>query len=178
MNIESILEGCLKRDRKSQYALYQTFAPKMLALCRRYCNSEAEAEDIMMEGFMKVFQKLEQYQKRNESSLYTWIKSIMVNLSIDYFRAHKRQYEMEVPVEMEHVYEVVEPITTSLNANHILEIMGEMSEKYRVVFNLKEVEGYEFEEIAQMLAEPVNTVRVHFFRARQWLQKRLKEEEQ
>ncbi|MBO4488296.1 MAG: sigma-70 family RNA polymerase sigma factor [Bacteroidales bacterium] len=177
MNIESILEGCLKHDRKAQYALYQEFAPKMLSVCRRYCNSQEEAEDIMMEGFMKVFQKLDLYQKRNDCSFYSWIKSIMVNLSIDYLRAHRRQYEMEMSMDLGTMEDVAGEIVTSLDANQILKMMDEMPEKQRLVFNLREVEGYEFEEITAITEEPINTVRVHLFRARQWLQKRIKEEE-
>lgn len=177
MNIESILQGCLKNDRKAQYALYQTFAPKMLGVCSRYCHTEEEAEDIMMEGFMKVFQKLDQYQKKNDSSLYSWIRSIMVNQSIDHFRSHKRQYEAEVAIEAEEVAILSEDITTRLDAEHILRIMEGLPEKQRIIFNLREIEGYEFEEIAERLQEPINTVRVHLFRARQWLQKRIREEE-
>ncbi|MBO7647692.1 MAG: RNA polymerase sigma factor [Bacteroidales bacterium] len=176
-NIESILEGCLRQDRKAQYSLYQEFAPKMLSVCRRYCNSQEEAEDIMMEGFMKVFQKLNLYQKRNDCSLFSWIKSIMVNQSIDYLRAHRRQYEAEMFVDLGTMEDVAGDIVTNLDADHILKMMDGMPEKQRVVFNLREVEGYEFEEIATIIQEPINTVRVHLFRARQWLQKHIKEEE-
>jgi len=177
INIESILEGCLKNDRKSQQALFQSFAPKMLSVCSRYCNTQEEAEDIMMEGFMKVFQKLDQYGKRNESTLYTWIKSIMVNQSIDHFRAHKKQYEAEVPMESEEASQYEAEIVTNLDADHIMQIMNEMPEKQKIVFNLREIEGYEFEEIAEMIGMPINTVRVQLFRGRQWLQKRITEEE-
>ena len=131
----------------------------------------------MMEGFIKVFQKLDQYGKKNESTLYTWIKSIMVNQSIDYFRAHKRRYEAEVPMEVETISPYTDDLDTRLKAEHLLRLMDEMPEKQRIVFNLREVEGYEFEEIAEMVQEPVNTVRVHLFRGRQWLQKRIKEED-
>ena len=101
----------------------------------------------------------------------------MVNQSIDYLRAHRRQYEAEMYVDLGTMEDVASDIVTNLDAEHILKMMDGMSEKQRVVFNLREVEGYEFEEIAEIIQEPVNTVRVHLFRARQWLQKRIKEEE-
>lgn len=101
----------------------------------------------------------------------------MVNQSIDYLRAHRRQYEAEMFVDLGTMEDVAGDIVTNLDADHILKMMDGMPEKQRVVFNLREVEGYEFEEIATIIQEPINTVRVHLFRARQWLQKHIKEEE-
>ncbi len=176
-SIESVLAGCRKNDRSAQHSLYEMFASNMLGICRRYASSEEEAEDIMIEGFLKVFQKLDQYKGDDERSLFTWIKTIMVNQSIDHFRMYRKIYEHEVVTDTSVMTDYTEEIVTRLDADHIMQMMEEMPEKQRVIFNLKEVEGYGFDEVAEMLQESVNTVRVYFFRARKWLQKRIKEEE-
>ena len=147
------------------------FAPAMLGVCMRYVGSREKAEDVMMDGFMGVFKNLSSYRK--ESSLESWIRSIMVKTAISYFRAEKRylmndslddKEDFQLPVS-----EREESIVTRLEAKQVLEIVAKMPEDLRVIFNLRLVEEYGFKEIAEELGKNENTVRVYYQRARKWL---------
>lgn len=177
-DIDEIVSGCLQNDRKSQHRLYEAFASSMLGLCMRYTRSKQEAEDIMIEGFVHVFKKLRTF--RQECSLESWIRTIMINAALDAYRSNKKhlldisieESTTAAPSNASH-----ENIVTRLEVKQILELMDEMPEDQRIIFNLFAIEGYPFKDIAQMLDRNENTVRVYFQRARLWLQKRIQVEE-
>ena len=93
-NYSDLIDGCLRNDRKSQQLLYDTFAPKMLAVCLYYANTMHEAEDIMIEGFMQVFTHLDKYL--GQGSLEHWIRQIMVNKALSNFRTHNKRYGYDI----------------------------------------------------------------------------------
>ena len=167
--LESVINGCLKNNRLSQRKLYDRFAPSMYAVCRRYANTDTEAEDMLMEGFMKVFKSIGTF--KGDSSFNTWIHSVMVNAAISHYRSIRR-FRNEVPgsdlEEEASIYEE-EKITTSLDAQKVMELMQKMPEPWRVVFNLRAVDGYSFSEIAQELGTKEKSMRVTFMRARKWM---------
>ena len=167
--LQEIINGCLNNDRLSQRKLYDRFAPSMYAVCRRYANTDTEAEDMLMEGFMKVFKSIGTF--KGDSSFNTWIHSVMVNAAISHYRSIRR-FRNEVPgsdlEEEASIYEE-EKITTSLDAQKVMELMQKMPEPWRVVFNLRAVDGYSFAEIAQELGTKEKSMRVTFMRARRWM---------
>ena len=175
-DIEKIITGCLKNDRLSQRKLYDRYAPVLFGVCRRYASSEAEAEDILMEGFMIVFKKLGTY--RRESSFDAWVKKVMLNSAISHFR-NSRRFRLEVLTEdMESLENVEngEQISTNLLADQLLAVIQQMPEMMRVVFNLKVVDEFSFTEIAEMLGKNENAIRNSYLRARKWLMEKLEKE--
>ena len=173
--IEELIAGCQNNNRDAQRRLYERFAPTMLGVCMRYANSREEAEDVMMDGFMGVFKNISTY--RGESSLESWIRSIMVKTAISHFRSEKKHLmndSLEENDAAEWSSSVSEtPILTRLEAKQVLEMVAQMPEDLRVIFNLRLVEEFSFKEIADELDKNENTVRVYYQRARQWLINRI-----
>ena len=173
-NHKDLIDGCLRNDRKCQQELYDTFAPKMLAVCMRYAVTKHEAEDIMIEGFMQVFTHLDKYL--GESSLEFWIRKIMVNKAISNFRSNKKRYDYDlIDVDVE-IADSTANIETSMTGQEIMKIIQEMPDLYKMVFNLRIFEEYSFKEIATELEMQESTARVYFMRARNWITEKIKDE--
>ena len=172
-DIQAIVNGCLKNDRLSQRKLYDRYASRMYVLCRRYANSNEEAEDMLMEGFMQVFKSLGTFH--GESTFYTWIHSVMVNTAISHYRTIRRFRNELSSDELgdESLLGADETITTALDARIVIDTLQRMPENYRVVFNLHALEGYSFAKIGEMLDKKEDSVRVIFLRARKWLRREL-----
>lgn len=172
-NHKDLIDGCLRNDRKCQQELYDTFAPKMLAVCMRYANTKHEAEDIMIEGFMQVFTHLENFF--GESSLESWIRKIMVNKAISNFRSNNKRYNYEIiDMDME-IADDSSNIEAGLTGAEIIHIMQKMPEMQKLVFNLRVFEDYSFKEIGEEINVPENTARVYFLRAKKWITEKIKE---
>ena len=171
--LQEIINGCLNNDRVSQHRLYDRYAPKMYVVCRRYANSREEAEDMLMEGFMNVFKNLSSF--KGDSKFSTWIYSVMVNTAVSHYRSVKRFRNELLAEDVLDGDEFAEEerITASLEASRLLDLMEQMPDGMRVVFNLKAVEEYSFSEIAEMLDKKENAIRISYMRARQWLMKRV-----
>ena len=171
--LQEIINGCLNNDRLSQHRLYDRYASKMYVVCRRYANSPEEAEDMLMEGFMNVFKRLSTF--KGDSKFTTWIYSVMVNTAISHYRSVRR-FRKELLTEdvlAGDVFAEEETITASLEANRLIELLEQMPDGMRVVFNLKAVEEYSFSEIAEILNKKENAIRISYMRARQWLKNRI-----
>lgn len=168
-DLDSILEGCLNNDRKSQQALFEMFSPKMLALCMRHAHSREEAEDMMIEGFVSVFQQIQNFKK--ESSLETWIHSIMVYTAIGIYRKQKKFRLHEGLDGHEELSDnsSSDDIVTKLQAQQVLALLQRMPDDLRIILNLHIIDGFSLTEIAEQLGMNTNTVRVTFMRARHWL---------
>ncbi|MBO4654136.1 MAG: sigma-70 family RNA polymerase sigma factor [Bacteroidales bacterium] len=174
-NHKDLIDGCLRNDRKCQQELYDTFAPKMLAVCLRYAVTKHEAEDIMIEGFMQVFTHLDKYL--GESSLEYWIRKIMVNKAISNFRSNKKRYDYDlIDVDVE-IADSSMDIETSMTGREILNIMQEMPDLYKMVFNLRIFEEYSFKDISAELEMPETTARVYFLRAKNWITDRIRKQD-
>lgn len=175
--LEKVIDGCLNNNRLSQKRLYEMYAPRMYAVCRRYANSTAEAEDMLMEGFMNIFKNLHTF--KSESSFFSWIYSVMVNSSISHFRSVRRfrQELSQEDMDMEVSENDEDTIIVKVSAGQVIELLEKMPETPRVVFNLKEVEGYSYEEIAEKLGRNEGAVRMAYLRAKKWLRSKLEKEE-
>lgn len=170
-----LIEGCLKNDRKSQQQLYDRFASKMLALCMRYTHSQEEAEDIMIESFMKVFSSLQYY--RCESSLEGWIRKIMINTAITHFRKNEKMQNCSFDdVSYEAADARILSPEEKFAEKDLLKLIQKMPAGYQVIFNLFAIEGYSHKEIAEQLSITESTSKSQFFRARKWLMERIKNE--
>ncbi len=166
MSETELIRGCLRGSSQCQRQLYGMFAGKMYAVCLRYARSQADAADILQEGFVKVFTKLEQYHF--QGSFEGWIRRIMVNTAL---RAYQRQrfdheqsgYEQlpESPVEPDAI--------ASLSEAELLKLISQLPDGYKVVFNMVAIEGYSHAEVAELLGIQESTSRSQLTKARRWL---------
>lgn len=155
-----------------QEALYQRFSPRMYAVCLRYAGNTEEAEDILQEGFVKVFRKLESF--RNEGSFEGWIRRIFVNTAIEHFR--RKKYLLPVTEKEENTLEARNTsVLDDLSARDIMAIVQELSPGYRTVFNLYVVDGFTHKEIADILGISEGTSKSQLSRAKVILQEKVKQ---
>ena len=167
-HINELIKRCIAGERKAQELLYRQFASKMLGVCFRYATDKMEAEDMLQNGFIRVFQKLGDY--RGEGSFEGWIRRIMVHSSIEYYRKHHKMMQV-VDIEEAGNESSVNPLATAkLAAEDLLALIGQLSTGYRIVFNLYAIEGYSHKEIADMLDIEESTSRSQYTRAKQMLE--------
>ena len=152
--MNNIIQGCLKGDRKSQERLYMLFAKRMFGLCLQYADNYDDASDIMQEGFIKVFSKLEQY--KGKGSFEGWMRRIMINTALERYRSHVHMYPLtdRVVKQDEMSYEEV---LEKLTAADLIKLVQELPPRYRMVFNLYAIEGYSHKEIAEMMGITTGT---------------------
>lgn len=171
MSEEELIKGCIREDRTSQGLLYERYANKMYAICLRYSNSREEAEDVLQDAFMKIFDKISLF--RGEGSFEGWMRRIMVNTALR--SRDKRRMKFE-PGDLDDVEEpsVEASVIDQMGTKEIMNLLHEMPEGYRVVFNLNAVEGYNHKEIGEMLGINESTSRSQFARARKYLMNLMK----
>jgi RNA polymerase sigma-70 factor, ECF subfamily len=171
---EALINGCRKRQRQAQRELYNWLAPKMLALCIRYIKDVNEAESVMITGFMKVLDKIDQFS--GEGNFEGWVRRIMVNESLLYIRKNKGMY-IEVDIE----YADNEPnyalASENLEVDDLVNLINGLPIGYRTVFNMFAIEGYSHKEIGVTLSISENTSKSQLSRARKMLQKQIIDKE-
>lgn len=172
LNEKELIEGCRKGSRAAQRALYDRFSKKLMVVCLRYSKSIAEAEDILQEGFVKVFQGLDGF--RQDAKLETWMTRIMVNTALNHHRKKLYLYPM-VDIEKTDHQEAPESLS-GLHFTELLAMIQSLPQGCQIVFNLFAIEGYSHKEIAEMLGISEGTSKSQFARARALLQEKLKAE--
>jgi RNA polymerase sigma factor (sigma-70 family) len=169
---DELIEGCRKGNRASQKALYDRYCKKMMVVCLRYSKSSPEAEDILQEGFVKVFQGLGGF--RQDSKLETWMTRIMVNTALNHHRKKLYLYPM---VDVENIdLPETEVSLSGLHFTQLLELIQQLPQGCQVVFNLFAIEGYGHKEIAELLGISEGTSKSQYARARSLLQEKLLKE--
>lgn len=165
---EPHLIAALKRgESRAHKVVYERYAGKMLAVCTRYCANRADAEEVMLDGFMRVFEKIEQF--REDGSFEGWIRRVMVTESLMFLRKSK-QWRHELPLEDVSIEPNYEWADASLNESDLLRMVGQLPDGYRTVFNLYAIEGYSHAEIAETLGITEGTSKSQLSRARTMLQ--------
>jgi RNA polymerase sigma factor (sigma-70 family) len=171
LNEETLISECLKNNRLAQKELYDKFASKLMGVCIRYTNSKEDAEDVLIEGFTAIFQKLQMY--KGEGSFEGWMKRIMVNTAISHFRQNsKYRFHQDID-EVINISEKQETVIEHMEAKRILQLVNSMPEGYKVIFNLFAVEGFTHREIGEMLNISEGTSKSQFSKGRKWLQNKL-----
>ena len=165
-----LVKACKKQNAKAQRTLYDKYASSMLGLCRRYIKGEMEAEDVMINGFMKVFTKIDLYE--GKGSFEGWMKRIMINEALGYIRKNKAMY-LEIEIEAADKEPDYDKISAELEAKDLLKLVNELPSGYRTIFNLFAIEGYSHKEISELLGINENTSKSQLSRARMQLQKKL-----
>jgi len=162
-----LINGCMEDNRRMQEEMYRRFSPRMYAVCLRYAGNAEEAEDILQEGFIKVFKKLDSF--RREGSFEGWVRRIFVNTAIEHFR--RKRYLMPVTEKEENTIEgKYTSVLDELGAKDIMALIQKLSPGYRTVFNMYVVEGYTHKEIAEMLGISEGTSKSQLSRAKVILQ--------
>ena len=166
-----LIKGCLNGDRRMQEHLYQRFSPKMYAVCLRYAGKAEDAQDILQDGFVKIFKNLHMY--RGDGSFEGWIRRIFVNTAIEHYRRQVNLYP--VTENHENLLETKElSAFDSLSMKDLMKIIQELSPGYRTVFNLYVVEGYSHKEIAEIVGISEGTSKSQLARAKGVLQNIIK----
>lgn len=168
-----LVEGCIRGDARMQKAFYEQFAPKMFAVCFRYTSNQEAAQDLLQDGFIKVFKNLHRF--RFEGSLEGWIRRIFVNTAIEQFR---KKSLPQTSIGEKHLDVADEDDITALERlaeKDILKMIHELAPGYQAVFNLYVVEGYSHKEISELLGISEGTSKSQLARAKGILAKKVKE---
>ena len=168
------INACIRKESWAQKKLYEDYYPSMMPLCLRYSNNREDALDILHEGFIKVFKNIAKYQAG--TSLSSWIRRIMVNTAIDFYRKRTRRRTENIETAY-HVSSNAPDSISQLAAEEILEALQLLSPAYRSVFNLYVIEGYAHKEIAAILNITESTSRSNLVKARSKLRKILQAKE-
>lgn len=167
MNEDQLILGCKNGEREAQKALYHKYAAKMLAICMRYIGEKMEAEDILQDGFIKIFTHFPKYE--STGSLGGWIRTVMVNTAIEHYRKNKRNI-IDLTVDKYPHQAFDEGLIERIDAKQILKMIARLPDGYRQVFNLYAIEGYKHQEIGIMLGISEGTSKSQYARAKKHLQ--------
>ncbi len=168
MTEELMLNGCLRNNATAQEALYNRFSPRMLGVCYRFAKNREDAEDMLQEGFIKIFTQIHQY--RNEGALEGWIRRIVVHTCINILKKNKK-FSDSVDITNAHSIRIREEMIPSImQAKQVVECIRLLPLGYKTVLNLYAIEGYSHKEIAFMLDIEESTSRSQYTRAKSMLE--------
>lgn len=173
MDEQQLLKACLDGNVHAQKRLYETYSRKMFGVCLRYAPDQGMAEDMLQEGFIKVFTRLDSF--RSQGSLEGWIRRIMVTTSLEMLR---KKDVLRFGVDLENAAVLIDEsndLPEAADPEKALKLIQEMPSGFRTVFNLYAIEDYKHHEIGQMLGISEGTSKSQYARARAWLLKRLTE---
>ena len=171
---EELIRGCVSKNPTAQKLLFERFSRKMMGVCLRYANRSEEAEDMLQDGFIKVFEKIGTF--RSIGSLEGWIRKIVINESLTYLRKNKA---MKLNIDIEDEKYVVpgnSHVGESMNEKDLLKMIQQLPTGFRTVFNLYAIEGYSHKEIGEQLGISEGTSKSQYSRARVHLQNMLRVE--
>ncbi len=171
-----IIENCKKGKHDSFGMLYKKYAPLMLGVCYRYCKTRDEAEDVLQEGFIKVFQKIKLFE--GKGSFEGWLRRIMINTAINNFKANSKHYyhddiDKDYSIELQTDDKLPFEIENEISTDKIINLIQELPTGYQMVFNLYVLEGLTHQEIAEELDVSINTSKSQLSKARKWLRNKL-----
>jgi RNA polymerase sigma factor (sigma-70 family) len=162
--IDQLVARCKAGERKAYELLYKQFASKMLGVCMRYAIDKMEAEDMLQNGFIKIFKKLEDY--RGEGSFEGWVRRIMVHSAIEYYRKHHKLVQVLDVAEMGNEPSVNPVAMANMGVTDLMVIIQQLSPGYKMVFNLYAIEGYSHKEIAAIMGITEGASKSQLSRAR------------
>lgn len=169
---QDLVSGVLQGSPAHQKALYQKFSVPMFRVLLRFARDRSEAEDMLQEGFIRVYRDMAQF--RNEGALGGWIRRIMVNTALSHLRKQKDFIQSTADYNgLEHRSAREEDVAGNMDAERLLKMLQKIPPGYRTVFNLYAIEGYSHEEIAEELGISIGTSKSQLFKAREYLKKML-----
>lgn len=162
-NEDDFISACVRKEKWAQQRLYEDHYPVMLPVCKRYSNNSDDALDILHEGFIKVFRHIAKY--KSGTSLPAWIRRIMINTAIDYYRKKSRKRTEDIDTAYG-IKSGAPDVISTMSADEILAALQELTFAYRSVFNLYVIEGYSHREVAEQLGITESTSRSNLVKAR------------
>ncbi|MDX2248389.1 MAG: RNA polymerase sigma factor [Bacteroidia bacterium] len=165
--LKELIAACRKGNRESQEKLYRKLYNYAMSICLRYSRDREEAKEIVNDGFVKVFSRMEKYS--DDLSFQGWVRRIMINSAIDFYRKNQKHYHSLDIVYASHV-SVNESAVNNLSEEEIMSLVQQLAPSYRIVFNLYVMEGFKHEEIAQKLNISTGTSKSNLAKARMKLQ--------
>lgn len=168
MTEEAILSGCLQNDGLAQRELYARYSPRMLSVCYRFAHNREDAEDMLQEGFIKVFSQIHTFQ--NKGAFEGWIRRIIVHTCINHLKKNKKFNESVDIIHATGVQIREDSVPSIVQAKQIVECIRLLPLGYRTVLNLYAIEGYSHKEISVMLDVEESTSRSQYTRAKQMLE--------
>ncbi len=171
LNEAYIINGCRRGKHRAQKALFDRYHPVLMGICVRYAKSNAEAEDILLVGLARIFNKINDYSGRG--SFEGWMKRIMINVAIDNYRKNLKHYFTENFDDLTTDDTGVDYIPDNFSLEDIIRTIQELPNGYRIVFNLYAIEGYTHKEIAEKLNITESTSKTQLMKARKKLKQKL-----
>ncbi|MGH2664912.1 RNA polymerase sigma factor [Flavobacterium sp.] len=169
MNLDQLIKGCIKQNRKAQEELYNTYKKTLFVLCLKYCSNEAEAEDNLHNSFIEIFGRIKDFN--NKGSFEGWLKRITINKAID---SYKKHFQL-VPIKDDFMQEIhIDENEIDFSLDYILQLIQELPNQYRLVFCLYELDDYGHQEIAAMLSISESTSKSNLHRAKVILKEKIK----
>jgi len=170
-SIDKILAACKKKKAWAQADLFEMYSDKMYGTCLYYSDNKADAEDLLQDGFLHIFDNISKYKDNN---LEAWMRRVFINLALMHYR--KNKLSTQQINEDDYIGEEIDSGgNAQMNANDIMILVSQLPQQYRLVFNLYAIEGYKHREIAEMLEITEGTSKSNLSRARMILQKKLNE---
>lgn len=169
-HLHKVIRGCQENNPEAQRELYELFKTKMFGTCLRYAGNYDDAQDIMQEGFIKVFEKIHQFGFKG--AFEGWIRRVMVNTALEKYSLHYKN----VPIDEIQVHSDPEEdgdVSADIDVNELVRLVQELTPRYRMVFNLYAIEGFSHKEISEMLNISEGTSKSNLSRARAILQEKV-----
>ncbi len=174
-DINSIISGCKRNDRRAQELLYRNFYRAMMTICVRYTKNEADALDVLNTGFYKVYKNIEKYDAKT-ATLYTWIRTIVINSCLNFIKARETRSAWKELDQAASVH-LSPDVFGKMNSEEILRLVRQLPPATQAVFNLYVMEGFTHKEIGQLLGISDGTSKWHLSEARKILQHLINNEE-
>ncbi len=168
MSVEQLIKECKKQHPKAQEQLYRLYGSKLFSICLKYSNNYANAEDTLQDSFITIFDKIKQY--KGKGSFEGWMKRITINTALQKFRKQK-VFDIISEEQLEEVEVDIDEETVSLD--YLLELIQQLPDRYRLVFNLYVLDGFSHKEISEMLAISTGTSKSNLARARKILKEKI-----
>lgn len=170
LNEHELLKECLEGNEKALKGLYYEFKDRLFGLCLRYANDRSDAQDILQEGFIRIYAGLHLY--KGTSPLYYWMRRVMINSALEFLRKNKKFSASRQCIDDCHIDRIIEPVNVG-KAEELLELIRQLPIDLRVVFNLHSIEGYKHREIAELLKINESASKARLMRARNILKQKL-----
>lgn len=168
MDLDEIIEGCKKGKPKAQKALYDMFSKRLFGVCLRYCRCREDAQDVFQEAFVKVFNKIDKYE--SFGSFEGWLRKIFINHALNYYRYDKRQFQISNDdIDIPNDDNENDAYLDDYSTNMILDAIKKLTNQQRIIFNMIEVEGESYEEVAKLLDVSQECIRSHNSKAKKIL---------
>jgi len=164
MNEIALAEACANGDYRAQKRLYQLYAPQMMGICMRYSSDVPDAEDVLQEGFIRVFGRIDTFS--GKGALGGWMRRIMINTALQRYRESKKMHLVRLDDSEARMQEVSDDVLSSMEADELLRKIQQLPVGFRTVFNLYAIEGYKHHEIAELLDISEGTSKSQYSRGR------------